>query len=148
MRKILFAFMAIPLIAATQAPSPAGKIGERNAAPEQLFAGIGEGSSDAELERMAAAAAAHPLGTLLNPVRVGGPEGARAYIARLRCADGSVARVGPRAGGGIGAYGSVTERYSLDCGAAAPGRVDLVLDVYHEGHQESRAPAGLRLGAR
>ena len=148
MRKIFFPFMAIPLIAAAQAPSPAGKIGERNAPPEQLFAGIGEGSSDAELERLVAAASAHPLGTLLNPVRVGGPEGARGYLARLRCGDGSAVKVGARADGGVGAYGTVTERYSLDCGAAAPGRVDLVLDVYHEEHKEDRAPAGLRLGGR
>jgi hypothetical protein len=148
MRRFLFAFMAIPLIAAAQDTPPAGKIGERNALPETLFAGIGEGSSDAELERLAAAASAHPLGTLLNPVRVGGPEGARAYIARLRCGDGSTVKVGARADGGVGAYGTVTERYSLDCGAAAPGRVDLVLDVYHEEHKEDRAPAGLRLQAR
>jgi hypothetical protein len=148
MRKFLFPFMAIPLIAAAQSAPPAGKIGERNAPPEALFAGIGEGSSDAELERLASAASAHPLGTLLNPVRVGGPEGARAYIARLRCGDGSAAKVGPRAVGGVGAYGTVTERYSLDCGAAAPGRIELVVDVYHEEHKEDRAPAGLRLQAR
>jgi hypothetical protein len=148
MRKFLFPFMAIPLIGAAQAPVPAGKIGARNAPPETLFAGIGEGSSDAELERLAAAAAAHPLGTLANPVRVGGPEGARAYIARLRCADGSALKVGPRADGGVGAYGTVTERYGLDCGAAAPGRLDLVLDLYHEEHREDRAPTDLRLQPR
>jgi hypothetical protein len=148
MRKFLFPFMAIPLLAAAQPAPPAGKIGERNAPPEQLFAGIGEGSSDAELERAAAAASAHPLGTLLNPVRVGGPEGARFYLGRLRCADGSPPKVGPRADGGVGAYGTVTVRYSLDCGAAAPGRVELVLDVYHEEHKEERAPSGLRLQGR
>ncbi len=148
MRKILFAFMAIPLIAAAQGTPPAGKIGARNAPPEQLFEGIGEGSSDAELERVVAAAAAHPLGTLANPVRVGGPEGARAYIARLRCGDGSALKVGARGDGGVGAYGTVTERYSLDCGAAAPGRVDLILDVYHEEHREDRAPAGFQIQAR
>ena len=148
MRKILFAFMAIPLIAAAQGTPPAGKIGERNAPPEQLFAGIGEGSSDAELERTVAAAAAHPLGTLANPVRVGGPEGARAYIARLRCGDGSPLKVGGRGEGGVGAYGTVTERYSLDCGGAAPGRVDVILDVYHEEHKEERAPAGFTMQPR
>ena len=148
MRKILFAFMAIPLLTAAQDAPPAGKIGSRNAAPEDLFAGIGEGSSDAEMERMVAAAAAHPLGTIANPVRVGGPEGARAYIARLRCGDGSALKVGPRGAGGVGAYGTVTERYSLDCGAAAPGRVDLILDVYHEEHRENRAPAGFTIQPR
>ena len=148
MRKFLFAFMAIPLIAAAQAAPPAGKIGARNAAPEELFAGIGEGTSDAELERAVAAAAAHPLGSLANPVRVGGPEGARAYIARLRCADGSALKVAARGEGGVGAYGTVTERYSLDCDRAAPGRVDVILDVYHEEHKEDRAPAGFQIKAR
>jgi hypothetical protein len=148
MRKFLFPFIAIPLIAAAQAAPPAGKIGARNAPPETLFAGIGEGSSDAELERLVAAAAAHPLGTLANPVRVGGPEGARAYLGRLRCADGSAPKVGARADGGVGAYGTVTERFALDCGGAAPGRVDVILDVYHEEHKEARAPTGLRIEAR
>lgn len=145
MRKFVLVFMALPLIAAAQGAPPAGKIGARNGAPETLFAGIGEGTSDAALEEAVAAAAAHPLGSLANPVRVGGPEGARAYIARLRCGDGSVIRVGPRGDGGIGAYGSLTERYSLDCGAVAPGRVDVVLDIYHEEHKENRAPAGFQI---
>jgi hypothetical protein len=48
-------------------------------------------------------------------------EGARSYLARLRCADGSAPKVGPRADGGVGAYGTVVDAYALDCGAAAPG---------------------------
>jgi hypothetical protein len=109
MRQISLLLIALPLAAA--APSLAApKVGERTGAPEQLFAGIGEGTSDAALEQEIAAASAHPLGTLANPVRVGGPEGARAYVARLRCADGSALKVGARAEGGIGAYGTVTER--------------------------------------
>ena len=144
MRKFPLFLMAIPFAVAA-APASAQKIGERNAAPEQLFAGIGEGTGDAALEQEIAAAAVHPLGTLANPIRVGGPEGARAYIARLRCADGSALKVGARSDGGVGAYGTVTERYTLDCGAAAPGRVDVVLDVYHEEHRENRAPTGLSI---
>jgi hypothetical protein len=145
MRKYPLFFIALTFAAAASAAA-AQKIGERNGAPEQLFDGIGEGTGDAALEQEIAAAAAHPLGTLANPVRVGGPEGARAYIARLRCADGSALKVGPRADGGVGAYGTVTERYTLDCGAKAPGRVDVVLDVYHEEHRENRAPGGLTIG--
>ena len=144
MRRFPLFLMALPLAVAAS-PGAAQKIGERTGAPEQLFAGIGEGTGDAALEQEIAAAAAHPLGTLANPVRVGGPEGARAYIARLRCGDGSALKVGSRSEGGIGAYGTVTERYTLDCGAAAPGRVDVVLDVYHEEHRENRAPLGLSI---
>jgi hypothetical protein len=95
-----------------------------------------------EAEQIAAAAAAFPLGTEKNPVRVGGPEGARAYISRLRCADGSSPRVGPRSPGGVGAYGTLTERYPLDCGGSAPGRVAIAFDLYHEEHVETRPAPG------
>ena len=145
MRK--FPLLLTMMAAALAAPASAAedKPGQRTGEPEQLLSGIGEGSSEAELERQIAAAAAHPLGSLQNPVRVGGPEGERAYIARLRCADGSRPKVGPRADGGVGAYGSVLGLYPLDCGGAAPGRVDLLLDMYHEEHAESRAPAGFSI---
>jgi hypothetical protein len=107
------------------APAAAQKLGERTATPQQVLGEMAPADPAAEAEQIAAAAAAHPLGTLENPVRVGGPQGARAYIARLRCVDGSRPQVGPRSTGGVGAYGTVTERYPLDCGAAAPGRVTL-----------------------
>ena len=42
---------------------------------------------------LVAAAEAHPLGSLENPVRVGGPDGERAYLARLRCTNGSAGLV-------------------------------------------------------
>lgn len=147
MRKFACFLIALPLLAGS-APALAQKIGERTGAPEQLFAGIGEGTSDAALEQEVAAAAAHPLGSLANPVRVGGPDGARAYIARLRCGDGSALKVGLPKDGGVGAFGTVTERYTLDCGGAAPGKVDLFLDIYHEEHRETRAPQGLRIDGR
>lgn len=138
------------LLAAALAASPAAaqKPGGRTATPQQVLGEMAPSDPVAEAERIAAAAAAHPLGSLENPVRVGGPEGARAYLARLRCADGSRPRVGARSTGGIGAYGTLTERYPLDCGAAAPGRVDLAFDLYHEEHVETRAPAGFALDAR
>lgn len=146
MRRLSFLLMTITLAAGASAA--AQKIGERNGAPEQLFEGIGEGVSDAELQRAIAAAAAHPLGTLANPVRVGGPEGARAYLARLRCADGSRPRIGPRVDGGVGAYGTVVDGYGLDCGSGAPGRAQLVFDKYHEEHVETRPPSGFTLEGR
>jgi error-prone DNA polymerase len=80
-----------------------------------------------------------------NPIRVGGPEGERAYLARLRCSDGRAPGIGPRASAGVGAYGSVVDSYSLDCGAAAPGKVSLVLDKYHADHAEQNAPVGFQI---
>ena len=130
--------------AATAAP----ELGQRNGAPEQLFSGIGEGTSDTALEDEIAAAAAHPLGSLANPIRVGGPEGERAYLARLRCSDRSRPKLGARSEGGIGAFGSIVASYVLDCGSAAPGRTSLMLDMYHEEHRENRAPPGFAIDPR
>lgn len=132
---------AVAAPAAAGAPRP----GDRTAAPKQLLGEMEEAAPDAEVEQIAAAAAAHPLGTLANPVRVGGPEGRVAYIGRLRCADGSRPRSAGASPGGIGAYGSVVDRVPLDCGPAAPGRIDLIVDIYHQEYSEERAPAGFTL---
>jgi hypothetical protein len=149
MRGLSFAFIALAagLVAgvAGAAGAPDDKIGARTTSPEQMLSEFGSGVSDAELERAAAEAATHPFGTRDNPARVGGPEGERTYISRLHCGDGSRPRVGPRRDGGIGAYGTVTGLYPLDCGNAAPGRFDLVIDMYHEEHKEDQAPAGFRI---
>jgi hypothetical protein len=139
----------ILLVAAlAAAPAAAQKLGARTATPQQVLGEIAPADPMAEAERIAAAAAVHPLGSVENPVRVGGPQGARAYIARLRCVDGSRPQVGARSTGAVGAYGTLTERYPLDCGAAAPGRVALAFDFYHEEHVETRPPAGFALDAR
>ncbi|HWH17943.1 MAG TPA: hypothetical protein VNT77_06345 [Allosphingosinicella sp.] len=124
------------------------KPGDRTVSPEDLLKELGAGVSDAELERAVAAAAAHPLGTLENPIRVGGPEGQRAYIERLRCANGARPAVGARDAAGVGAFGSIVDAYPLDCGAAAPGKVRLVMDMYHAEHREDRAPAGFSIDPR
>ena len=144
--------MRIPLLFAaavlSAAPAAAQKLGARTSSPDQVLAQSTPLDPMAEAEQIAAAASAHPLGTEKNPLRVGGPEGARAYIARLRCADGSRPQVGPRSSGGIGAYGTLTERFPLDCGGAAPGRVALAFDFYHEEHVETRPAPGFSIDAR
>jgi hypothetical protein len=147
MPSLTLAAAAIALLAATSAPAEE-PIGKRTAAPDQAFSGIGEGVSDAALAQDVAAAAAHPLGSAGNPIRVGGPEGAQAYLARLRCGDGNRPKIGPRTTGGIGAFGTIVELYPLDCGAAAPGRATLAVDFYHEEHREDRAPAGFAIERR
>ncbi|HEX9931848.1 MAG TPA: hypothetical protein VGB08_03315, partial [Allosphingosinicella sp.] len=126
---VFTAVFALALAAAPAAAQP--KPGDRTVTPEQMLRDLGLGPDQDDLREALAAAAAHPLGTAQNPVRVGGPEGERAYIARLRCADGSRPEVGPRASGGVGAFGTIVDLYRLDCGRAAPGRVDLVMDMYH-----------------
>ena len=144
MRKFSFVFIALAACIAVPAAAD-DKIGARTAPPEQLLEELGLGVSDEELERAVAAAAAHPLGSAKNPVRVGGPAGERAYIARLRCGDGSRPKVGQRGSAGVGAFGTIVDLYPLDCGAAAPGRFELVMDMYHEEHREERAPVGFTI---
>lgn len=147
MRHALHAIGACALLIA--APAAAQKPPrEISPAPEALLAQMGLGVSDAELDRAVAEAASFPLGTMRNPVRVGGPEGEHRYIARLRCADGSLPKVGMRGSAGVGAFGTIVDIYPLDCGAAAPGKTELVLDMYHEEHVEDRAPAGFTIKPR
>ena len=126
-------------------PAQAQPPRKQSPAPRDVLAAVGAGNTDAALAQAIAAAGAHPLGTLANPIRVAGPEGERAYLARLRCSDGRAPTIGTRAAAGIGAYGSLVDAYPLDCRGAAPGRVSLVLDRYHEENQEARAPAGFQI---
>jgi len=135
----------LPLIAVSlllAAPASAQRLGARTATPESMVAQMSPASPEEEMRTLVAAADAHPLGTVENPVRVGGPEGERAYLARLRCADGSALRVGARREAGAGAFGSVVGAYEVFCAADA-GRI--VFDMYHEEHVETRAPAGFTL---
>ena len=140
------ALAAAALLAAQTTPMP--PIGQRTVPPQQLLREAATGDVEAEIAAQAQAAAAHPLGTAENPVRVGGPDGERVYLARLRCADGSTPEIGPRREAGVGAYGSVVAAYALDCRAAAPGRATVVLDMYHEEHREDRPAAGFAIVPR
>lgn len=146
MRTFILGFTASILLTAPALAQP--KAGDRTKTPDQVLAELGMGVSDEELARAVAAASAFPLGTAENPVRVGGPEGERAYIARLRCADGSRPKVGQRGSAGVGAFGTIVDLYPLDCGTAAPGKSNLVLDMYHVEHEEDRAPPGFTVTPR
>ena len=145
MRKFLFLLLTA---AALTQPAAAQKLGQRTAAPEQSMAGIGEGSSEAEIARELDTATAFPVGTLRNPVRVAGPDGERAYLARLRCGDNSLPRIGAQRPGGTGAFGNVVDLVSADCGGAAPAHADILIDVYQEEHVLEAAPAGFRIVPR
>jgi hypothetical protein len=140
--------MRAPLIAALlilAAPALAQhqpRVGARTTSPEAMVAQMNPASPEEEMSRAIAAADQHPLGTLENPVRVAGPEGERAYLARLRCPDGAVVRVAARHEAGVDPYGSVAGVYDVACGQSA-GRI--VFDMYQEEHQETRAPAGFTL---
>lgn len=139
--------MRIPLLAsilvlAAPAAAQQPRLGQRTTSPEAMAAQMSRASPEEEERALAAAADAHPLGTLDNPIRVGGPVGERAYLARLRCADGAAPRIGARREAGTGAFGSVVAAYDLAC-AGSEARV--VFDMYHEEHVENRAPPGFTL---
>ncbi len=141
--KTLAALASILTIVAT--PAAAQQLGARTASPEQVLAQMEESQVDPAADPLVLAAAQHPLGSARNPVRVGGPEGERSYLVRLRCADGAAPRIGNRNSAGTGAFGSIVDVYPLDCGAAAPGKTEIVMDKYHEEHRETNAPAGFTL---
>ena len=134
----------LPLLAllVIAAPVSAQRLGERTTSPQSMIQTLDRGSPDDELREQIAAADAHPLGTARNPVRVGGPDGERAYLARLRCPDGSAARIGARREAGVGAFGSVVGAYEVICGGST---ARIVFDMYHEEHVETRPPAGFTL---
>lgn len=139
--------LTVALAAFLLAPAPQQSPREESPVPRDVLANVGAGNTDEELQQSIAAASAHPLGTAANPIRVAGPEGAHAYLARLRCGNGSSPTIGIPKEGGVGTYGTILKLYQLDCGAAAPGKVDLLVDYYHEENAETRAPAGFRAGS-
>ena len=142
MRLLLIATALLTATSASAQKPPAND-------PIDLETALGVQRPDpARIEAAIAAAAAHSLGSRENPVRVGGPSGERAYIARLRCADGRPPRVGQRSNMGIGAFLMIVDAYPLDCGEAAPGRTTLMMDMYHPGHREDRAPPGFSINPR
>ena len=140
MRTPLLVFLA--LVAAPAAAQHQPHVGARTTSPEAMVAQMNPASPEEEISQAIAAADRHPLGSQENPVRVAGPEGERAYLARLHCADGTAARVGARHDAGVGPYGSVVGAYDVICPSGA-GRI--VFDMYQEEHQETRAPAGFTL---
>ncbi len=125
-------------------PLSAQELGAPTVTPEELLGQVDPAASEAEMARLIAEAAAYPLGSIDNPVRVGGPQGERAYLARLRCGDGAPIRVGNRVDAGVGAFGTVTAAYPVACGGTTRR---IVFDMYHAEHVEDRAPEGFAIGA-
>lgn len=117
-------------------------LGQRTQTPEALFQGMSQENPEQEMARLVAAADGYPLGTVENPIRVGGPEGERNYLARLSCADGTPIRIGTRSDAGMGGFGAVTAAYGVACGGTTRR---LVFDMYHQEHVENRAPPGFSI---
>ena len=103
--------------------------------------------SKSALKKAIAKAEQEPLGSRGNPVRVEMPEGQRAYLASLRCADGTRPRYERAGNVGLGVYQSIIDLYQADCGDAAPGKVEIYMNMYRPGHVETRPVPGFSVAA-
>ncbi|MFM7379084.1 MAG: hypothetical protein ACKO1O_13320 [Erythrobacter sp.] len=98
-----------------------------------------------KLAKLIEKAQAHPLGSKENPVRADMPGGQRAYLNRLRCADGerpAYFRVGNF---GIGPYERIIDGYEVTCKDSTPEKVLIFIDMYHPGHNEPVAAPGFTI---
>ncbi|WP_309090001.1 hypothetical protein [Phenylobacterium sp.] len=135
------------LLALMAHPAPASAQSEAQSLADLVGAPLPKFPEGEELQALLKAAAAHPLGSAENPVRLGSIRASYIYISRLRCADGS--RPASRRLGQSSkmAFGRIADAYQVDCGARAPGSVEVHIDPYHPGHDEGRAPPGFTLAA-
>ncbi|GJD60734.1 hypothetical protein [Methylobacterium frigidaeris] len=99
--------------------------------------------SGEELASRVATAGTFPLGSRDNPVRVLGPHGERAFLARLRCPAGDAPAFHRIGSFGAGPYESIIDGYAVRCAGA--GEAVVYMDMYHPGHDETQAPAGFAL---
>ena len=83
---VVIALLAAGPALAQQPGQP--QLGARTQSPDSMAGALNRVSPEEEMRQLAAAADAHPLGSLENPVRVGGPEGERAYLGRLPAVGG------------------------------------------------------------
>lgn len=134
--------VALSGCATTSAPGNRGADSSLDAALSSMLRGESQ-MSGAALQRAIAEADRHPLGSPQNPVRVQGPPGQRAYLARLRCSDGSAPSFYRRGNVGIGVFGNIVDDYAVTCGSAAP--VSVQMDMYHRGNVENRAVPGFTI---
>jgi hypothetical protein len=86
-------------------------------------------------------AATEPLGSDKNPVRADGPPGERAYLARLRCTDGTAPSFERRGNAGPGIYGYIVDLYAVRCGDTES---EVRMDMYHR-HVEAQAVPGFTI---
>lgn len=105
---------------------------------------LGDGLSGKKLVRAIESAQAHPFGSDKNPVRAQGPAGERAYLRRLRCADGQAPAFERQGSAGIGPYGNILDIYAVQCAGGAAQSV--YIDMYH-GHVEPQPVPGFTIVA-
>lgn len=140
MRRTLSAFAAIALLATPVAATAQSKTGGEMA---EMMRQLGlKALKGRKLDKAIEKASAFALGSQENPVRASAPTGQRAYLDRLRCADGK-APVYNRVGNvGPGIYGYIVDWYSVQC--AEQAAVSIYMDMYHD-HVEAQPVAGFTI---
>lgn len=130
-------------IAALALAAPGAIAAQDGASARAMMKELGADTlSGKKLDRAVEKAKAHPFGSAQNPVRADGPQGQRAYLRRLRCADGAPPRFQRGGSTGIGPYGTMLDVYSVQCGDAAA--VPVYMDMYHE-HVEAAPVPGFTI---
>lgn len=86
---------------------------------------------------------AAPLGSDRAPVKAAGAVGERAYLGRLRSADGSTPKWQRRGNIGVGVNGNIIDLYDIE--EANGNVVSICMDMYYPGYNERRAVPGFTL---
>ncbi|MEL1251934.1 hypothetical protein [Aurantiacibacter gilvus] len=139
MRTIILGLAAAMLAGCVTTTAPANG---GDPALERMLSGESV-TQGAELDAALDDASEHPLGSSENPVRASMPEGQRAYLDRLRCADGSTPSYRRVGNFGVGVYGNIVDGYEVTCAGEDPKMV--VMDMYHRGHVENRPVPGFTI---
>ena len=105
----------------------------------------GGGGQGTLLETLIDEAKKHPLGSEENPVRADMPRGQKAYLGRLRCADGKAPQYARTGSLGVGPFGRIVDAYEVTCESSEPAKTTVVMDMYHPGYQEPKAVSGFTI---
>lgn len=98
--------------------------------------------SGSELDKAIADASQYPLGSRKNPVRASRPQGQRAYLSRLRCADLTRPEFSRAGNVGVGPFGNIVDAYTVTCEGSEPASQTIYMDMYHAGYEETEAVEG------
>jgi hypothetical protein len=136
---------ALALSACSPAPGGSRPGTASSAAPRErpnpsrdMMQSLGGGLRGGALRDAIARAEQHPLGSNLNPVRENQPQGQRAYLSRLRCADGTAPSFFRAGNVGAGVFGYIVDLYKVTCAGQPP--VDIFIDMYHSGPENRPVP--------
>lgn len=137
MRKFV-ALTAIAALAIAAAPPQDHPEGKKPNSSRDMMLSLGGGMKGKKLQKAIEKAEQSPLGTRENPVRENGPAGQRAYLSKLRCADGAKPAFDRAGNVGEGPYRFIVDLYEVTCPGQA--KVEVYIDMYHDGGETRPVP--------